>query len=126
MSKLRVDEIVDESGTGAPDFPNGLTASELIETSSIRYKENVTPLVNSLDTILKLNGVIYDRKETSKSEPGLIAEEVEKIEPLLVSKNSDGLPDGVYYTKLTVFLLEAIKTLKLEIEELKKNKNGNT
>lgn len=120
MSELRVNEIVDEVGSGAPDFPNGLTASELVETSSIRYKENISPLLNSLDIISQLNGVVYQRKETHKQEAGLIAEEVEKIAPLLVSKNANGSADGVYYTKLAVYLLEAVKILKAEIEELKK------
>jgi hypothetical protein len=30
MSELRVDEIVDELGTGAPDFPNGLVATGIV------------------------------------------------------------------------------------------------
>jgi hypothetical protein len=124
MSELRVDEIVDELGTGAPDFPNGLTAENIVETSSIRYKENVNPILDSFDIVSKLNGVTYNRINTKKFEAGLIAEDVEKIAPHLVSKNADGSVEGVHYTKLTVYLLEVVKTLMNEIEELKKN-NGN-
>jgi len=32
MSNIRVDEITDEAGTGAPDFPNGLPAARLTGT----------------------------------------------------------------------------------------------
>lgn len=120
MSQIKVDTITDEVGTGAPDFPNGLTASELVETSSIRYKKNIGPLIDIMEIVSQLNGVTYERKETNKQEAGLIAEEVEKVAPLLVSKNADGSAEGVHYTKLTVYLLEAIKILKAEIEELKR------
>jgi hypothetical protein len=70
-----------------------------------------------------LCGVSYDRRDGSrKNEVGLIAEEVNKIIPNLVTKNATGDPEGIQYTKLTAYLVEAIKSLKAEIDELKGNK----
>jgi hypothetical protein len=36
-----------------------------------------------------------------------------------ISKNANGDPEGIHYTKLTAYLVEAIKSLKEEINELK-------
>jgi hypothetical protein len=69
---------------------------------------------------MQLVGVVYDRKDGSRyNEAGLIAEEVNKVLPNLVSKNADGNPESIYYTKLTAYLIEAVKSLKEEINELK-------
>ena len=100
-----------------------LTAASLTETSSMVLKENFRPIENPLDTVLKLVGHIYDRKDgTSKGEAGLVAEEVAEILPNLVGLDKDGNPDSVKYSRLTVYLLESIKVLKDEIDSLKGNK----
>ena len=98
-----------------------LTAREIVETSSIAFKENVNPLADALDVVLKLTGVIYDRKDKSAfDEAGLIAEEVNKVAPNLVTKDEAGNPYGVKYTKLVAYLIEAIKQQQKQIDELKK------
>jgi len=97
-----------------------LSAGAITETSSIQLKENIHPLTNALDVITLLQSYIYDRKDGSmKDEPGLIAEEVEKIIPNLVTKDEDGNPVGILYSKLTAYLVECVKTLKQEIDQLK-------
>jgi Chaperone of endosialidase len=99
-----------------------LSCTSFTETSSITFKENVVPLENPLESVIKLVGVKYDRKDGSqKNEPGLIAEDVYKIIPELVQLK-DGKPFGIHYTKLTAYLVECIKTLQTEIDELKKPK----
>lgn len=99
-----------------------LSAATITETSSIVYKENVNPISDALNTVLQLQGVTYDRKNTThKSEAGLIAEEVAKILPNIVSFK-DGKPEGINYTKITAYLIEAVKSLKEEIDSLKKSK----
>jgi len=96
----------------------------ITEASSIALKENVQPIENALDLILDLVGVTYDRRDGSKkNEPGLIAEEVYKRAPALVSLDNDGNPAGVLYTKLGPYLIEAIKMLKDEVDELKNKKS---
>lgn len=94
-----------------------LTTTALVESSSIALKENIAPIENALDKILQLAGVTYDRKDGSrKNEPGLIKEEVEKVIPNVV------LGDGINYTKLTAYLIEAVKSLSQEISKLKQDK----
>ena len=120
-------------GTGGYDFRNsgGTTilaldnsgnmtvTGTITESSSIVLKENVNPITNSLNLINQLVGVTYDRKSTKKKEAGLIAEEVDKVIPDIVSRNDDGDPEGIQYTKLTAYLIEAVKELSKEIELLK-------
>ena len=96
-----------------------LTATSITEDSSIALKENINPIENALENILKLSGVTYDRIDTKEHEAGLIAEWVDLIIPDLVTKDSSGKPIGIKYTKLTAYLIESIKSLKQEINELK-------
>lgn len=99
-------------------------ANAIVETSSIAFKENVNPIQDALDSILKLSGVIYDRKDKSAlNEAGLIAEDVNKIIPNIVVKDDDGKPFGIQYTKLVAYLVEAIKDQQQQINELKKKKD---
>lgn len=105
--------------TGGVGVGGQVTAATIVETSSIAFKDNVTPIENALESILKLDGVTYDRIDTNEHEAGLIAEWVEKVLPDLVSKDKNGNPVGIKYTKLTAYLIESIKTLKQEIDVLK-------
>ena len=52
----------------------------------------------------------------------LSQEELNEILPEVVLKNEEGDPDSVSYGRITAVLIEAIKDLKKEIEELKSNK----
>lgn len=95
-----------------------MTATTIVETSSIALKENVSPITGALDAVLKLVGVTYDRKDgSSKNEAGLIKEEVEKVLPNLVKG------DGINYTKLSAYLIEAVKELTAEVNALKGNRS---
>ena len=111
------------------------TTSGLIyyDTSSIRYKENVQDLPNSLEKIKALRPVSFNEKSTGDSCTGLIAEEViEQIPDLVHLLDVEGYdtpqPNSVDYAKLSVYLLKAIQeqqeqieTLKAEVKELKEN-----
>ena len=101
----------------------GVTVTGTVtETSSIDYKENIKPLEFN-EAIYSVEAVKYDRKDGSqKDEVGVIAEELYKVLPDLVELK-DGKPDSVKYTKLTMYLLEALKKQNKEIQELKSQKN---
>ena len=116
--------ILDNPGTGYANLIcSAFTATSVTETSSIVYKENVNPITDALDAVLSLVGVTYDRKDGSrKNEAGLIAEEVSEVLPNLITYNEEGKPDGIQYTKLTAYLVEAVKALKAEIDQLKGSK----
>jgi hypothetical protein len=80
-------------------------------SSSIRYKENVRDLLPALDTILSLRPVTYDWKESHIHDLGFIAEEVEKIDPNLVTYNKDNQIQGVKYDQITAPLVKAFQQL---------------
>ena len=96
-----------------------VSAQTITETSSIVYKENVNPITNALELIQQLAGVTYDRKDGSKkNEAGLVAEDVEKVLPNLIGYDENGKPVGIQYTKLTAYLIEAVKELTDKIKRL--------
>ncbi len=68
-----------------------------------------------------MRGVSYVKKQTNQKEIGLIAEEVAEILPDIILYDSEGKPDSVSYGRITAVLIEAIKDLKKEINELKNN-----
>jgi hypothetical protein len=108
--------------TMALDTSGNLTIQgTFTETSSIVYKENVQPITGALALVNQLQGVTYDRKNgSSYNEAGLIAEAVNAIIPNLVKKNDNGDPEGINYTKLTAYLIEAVKELTARVDRLTK------
>ena len=95
-------------------------AQTLTETSSITLKENISPIENALEKVIQLAGVVYDRKDgSSKNEAGLIAEHTDKVIPNIVTKDEQGNPEGINYTKISAYLVEAIKTIKEDLDAIK-------
>ena len=101
------------------NFSGIVTATDFNSTSDINLKENVHTVENSLETVQSLRGVSFDWKETGKKSYGVIAQELEEILPELVS---DGEIKTVNYNGIIGVLIEAIKELKEEIEDLKNSK----
>ncbi|WP_168196474.1 tail fiber domain-containing protein [Bdellovibrio sp. NC01] len=80
--------------------------------SDRRLKKEIQPLQNSLDKILRLQGVGYYWKTDenhSRPQVGLIAQEVQKEFPELVSKSKDTGMLGVNYANLVAPIIESIK-----------------
>jgi len=102
------------------DFTAGtITATDFNSTSDINLKENIKTVENSLNTLTQLRGVSFDWKETGRSSYGVIAQELEEILPDLVT---NGEVKSVNYNGLIGVLIEAVKELKAEVEELKSYK----
>jgi len=97
-----------------------ISASQFYVPSDIRLKNNIQPLQNILDKILKLRGVsfIYNNDSTGKTQIGFIAQEMEKQFPELVITGDDGIK-GVSYSNMTAVLVEGIKEQQNEINDLK-------
>jgi len=94
--------------------------------SDIRLKENIKPIESALDKVSKLQGVTFNWKKSDsildiKEDIGFIAQDVQKVLPELVKENKDGIL-SMRHQGIAPILLEAIKELKAEIEELKLNK----
>ena len=96
-----------------------LSATDFNSTSDISLKDNIQTIVNPLDKIIKLNGVTFNWKENQKPSIGVIAQELEKVLPELVTQ---GEVKSVNYNGIIGVLIEAIKELKKEIEDLKETK----
>jgi len=93
----------------------------LTEASSIALKENINPITDALSIIKNITGYTYDRKDgTATNQSGFIAEEVAEVLPGVVSLDQEGNPSGVQYTKIIAYLVESIKELKSELDELKR------
>tara|TARA_Y100000592_G_scaffold25148_1_gene39588 strand:+ start:133 stop:2838 length:2706 start_codon:yes stop_codon:yes gene_type:complete len=85
--------------------------------SSARYKQNVTPLSNPIETAKKLQGVEFTWKESGHKDFGFIAEEVGKVLPQLVSYEPGGKNAiGMDYSKITSLLVECVKQQQEQIE----------
>ena len=95
--------------------------------SDVSYKENIKPITGALNLVDKLQGVTFDwKKDTDtnkmvgiKEDIGFIAQDVEKVLPTLVRENENGKL-SIRDKGIVPVLVEAIKELKAEIEELKK------
>lgn len=93
--------------------------------SSLRFKENLYPIDNALTKLTSLQGVYFDYKDNHKHSLGLVAEDVGKVFPELVTYESNG-QDAISldYDKLGAVTIEAIKEQQKEIEQLKEALRG--
>jgi len=110
---------LDMSAAGAATFNNDVTAF-----SDARLKENVETIDNALDKVCAMRGVTFNRidNENGERQMGVIAQEIQDIVPEVVKVNDDEDNTlSVSYGNLVGVLIESIKELKSEIEELKGN-----
>ena len=101
-------------------------AQSTTTSSDRKLKENIQVVPNALDKVQALNGVTFDWKRDGTPSAGVIAQEVQKVLPEAV-KEVTPVKGGdshlsVNYHALTSILIESIKELKAEIEELKGGK----
>ena len=91
------------------------------DSSSLRYKNNITDIEIDTSNIYKLHPVSFNSLDSSDTRRhiGLLAEEVVDIIPEVVGY-SRGKPDYINYDRLIVPLISEIKKLKQEVEELKR------
>ena len=107
-------------------FTSGFMFSDLgfFVTSDSKFKSNIKSLSDNktehLDKIKKLIPKSYNFKGQKDSSFGLIAQEVEKIYPSLVTTKEDGTK-SVNYTELIPLLLLQSNEMERKIEELKNN-----
>jgi len=108
------------------DNNGNVTASGTVTANSdIRLKDNIELIETPIEKLEKIRGVSFTRKDQDdkkKRHIGLIAQEVEKVLPELIQE-CDGIK-SVAYGNLTAVLIEAIKELKHEVDELKKSINN--
>lgn len=94
-------------------------------TSDINLKTNVEKITGAVAKIMTLDGITFNwndkavDKNITKREAGVIAQQVIEVLPEAVTTRDNGNL-AVKYEQLIPLLIESIKELKLEIEELKK------
>lgn len=93
-----------------------------IPPSDRRLKKDIKPLTNSLEKILKLQGVSYNWKDPKKFAPGehigFIAQEVEEVFPQVVKHDKVADVKSVSYQHLIAPLVEAFKVVVARLTEL--------
>lgn len=96
----------------------------IVAYSDKRKKTNISTIENSLDKVLSLRGVTYNKLDMY-GEPeaplkmGVIAQEVEKVIPEVVTYAEDVDEYGVEYGNMAGLFIEAIKEQNAMINELK-------
>ena len=111
------------NGSSSTNFScYALTASNNVTAySDRRLKENIKPIENALDKVCQIGGYTFTRndlKDSKKRHAGIIAQELMEVLPEVV--------EGTYETKYSVaygniiaLLIEAIKELKHDVDQLK-------
>jgi hypothetical protein len=111
--------IVARDGSG--NFTAGtITCTDLNSTSDINLKKNVETFENSLSVISQLRGVNFTWKSNDKQSIGVIAQELEEVLPQLVATSDN---KSVNYNGLIGVLIEAVKELSAEVDQLKQQLN---
>ena len=83
-------------------------------------KKNITAINNPFLVLNQIHGVEFEWLANDQKSAGVIAQNVEAVLPHLVTTNKFGIK-SVNYDGLIAYLIEAVKALGTELEELKKN-----
>ena len=95
--------------------------------SSRRWKINVRKVQDALDKVVELRGVTFDWKDSGRRDIGLIAEEVGKVVPEVVTYEDNGVDaKSLDYAHLVALIIEAVKEQqrviddqRMQLEEIK-------
>jgi hypothetical protein len=122
LGSIAVGNISNSATNGRIDASNDIVA---YSTSDIRLKDNIKSIDKALDKVNSIQGVEFDwiEKEevhgNSGHDVGVIAQEIEKVLPDVVTTRDSGYK-AVKYEKIVPLLIEAIKELTNEVNELKR------
>lgn len=101
---------------------NGWMQGTLTQSSDSRLKKDITLLQHSLEKITQLNGYHYYWKNDQaddRLQTGVLAQEVQRLFPELVSTNKEGIL-AVNYSGLIPVMIESIKEQQKQIDALTK------
>ncbi len=119
---IAVGNISNSATNGRIDASNDVVA---FSTSDIRLKDNIKTIDKALDKVNSIQGIEFDwiEKEevhgNSGHDVGVIAQEIEKILPDVVTTRDSGYK-AVKYEKIVPLLIEAIKDLSKQVDGLKR------
>jgi Chaperone of endosialidase len=102
-----------------------LATGMIIQNSDITLKKDIVEIDSAVSKLSQIKGVTYKWKNPENhgnnetEQLGIIAQDVEKVFPQVVSTGPNGIK-SVSYGDMVAPLIQAIKELKAEIDELKK------
>ena len=85
--------------------------------SSAAAKSDIVTIADPLELVGKLRGVSWTWKDSGEKSQGVIYEELAEVLPELTT--NEGGAAGVKYQNLVGLLIESVKALKAEVDELK-------
>ena len=95
------------------------------QPSSERFKDNIKPMDKASEAILALKPVTFRYKKEFKPKGipqfGLVAEEVQKVDPDLVVRDPQGKPYGVRYDAVNAMLLNEFLKEHRKVQQLEAN-----
>jgi hypothetical protein len=96
-------------------------SGDITALSDQRYKQNIFPLTNCLDSVCSLTGYSYTRTDykPGESQIGLIAQEVNQVFPQAVNYDTESDIYSLNYTALIAPLVQSIKELREQVNQLK-------
>jgi hypothetical protein len=98
---------------GTPTFSN------VYATSDERLKTDIRVIENALEKVMQIRGVLFTRINNGEADAGVLAQELQAVIPELVRIDDEGFL-SVSYGNIAGLLIEAIKELKHELDEVKK------
>jgi hypothetical protein len=114
--------IANATVTGSPVYVDATTGQLGLLSSSKRFKDGIEPMGNASEALLLLRPVTFRYKKNidPKSAPqfGLVAEEVEKVNPDLVARDAEGKVFTVRYEAVNAMLLNEFLKEHKKVEAL--------
>ena len=121
---------LDMSDAGNAQFLSNISGSQIEASGDViafgssdeRLKDNITPISEPLYKLSKVGGYTFDwndKQDTYKGhDVGVIAQEIEEVLPQVVTTRGNGYK-AVKYEKIVPLLIESVKELKREVDEIK-------
>jgi len=121
---------LDMSEAGNAQFLSKISGSQIeasgdviaFSSSDRELKDDIKPIENPLEKMEKIGGYTFDwndKQETyTGKDVGVIAQEIQEVLPELVTERDNGYL-AVKYEKIVPLLIESVKELKKEIDDIK-------
>lgn len=119
---ININESTDLPLTYELEVSGSIRASQgVFANSDERLKDNIDTIDGALERVEEIRGVSYNWTNKEDKQLGFIAQELKEVLPEVVEQDNKGFYT-VNYSAVVPVLVEAIKELKAEIDELKNNK----
>ena len=121
---------LDMSEGGNAQFLGNISGSQIEASGDViafgssdeRLKDNIKPITEPLWKVSQIGGYTFDWNENQDTyeghDVGVVAQEIHKVLPEVVAERSNGYL-GVKYEKIVPLLIESIKELKKEVDDIK-------